>query len=362
MGNRIVIEPDIRQASTLPASFYRDADLFERTKESIFARSWQLVGDTDSLKAPGQIVPLTLLEGFLDEPLILTRDHRDQLHCLSNVCTHRGTILVEGCTNERAIQCRYHGRRFALDGRFLSMPEFDQVENFPSENDHLPQLAMGQWDKFIFASLAPAQALDEVLAEMKQRVGWLPLPAFHLDLTRSRDYLVHAHWALYCENYLEGFHLPYVHHDLAAALDYGNYRTELFAHGNLQVGIGKKGARCFDLPKSSPDYGQDIAAYYFWLFPNTMFNFYPWGLSVNIVKPLSPDRCKVSFLPYVYDASLLDQGAGGMLDKVEREDESVVEAVQRGMASRLYDRGRYSPTQERGVHHFHRLLADALNR
>src|SRR5450432_3388777 len=128
MEKRFDIESDIRQASTVPAWFYRDEAMFERTKETIFAHSWQLVGDTDSLKAPGQIVPVTLLEGFLDEPLILTRDQADQVHCLSNVCTHRGTILVEGCTNERAIQCRYHGRRFALDGKFLSMPEFDQAE------------------------------------------------------------------------------------------------------------------------------------------------------------------------------------------------------------------------------------------
>ena len=51
--------------------------------------------------------------------------------------------------------------------------------------------------------------------------------------------------------------------DLNAALDYGNYRTELFPYSNLQVGIGKGGTHGFDLPKSSPDYGQDIAAYYF---------------------------------------------------------------------------------------------------
>jgi hypothetical protein len=30
--------------------------------------------------------------------------------------------------------------------------------------------------------------------------------------------------------------------------------------------------------------------------------------------------------------------------------------------SRLYGRGRYSPTQEKGTHHFHRLLVDALFR
>ena len=48
------------------------------------------------------------------------------------------------------------------------------------------------------------------------------------------------------------------------------------------------------------------------------------------------------------------------LDRVEREDESIVEAVQKGVRSRLYDRGRYSPTRETGTHHFHRLLAEFL--
>jgi choline monooxygenase len=62
----------------------------------------------------------------------------------------------------------------------------------------------------------------------------------------------------------------------------------------------------------------------------------------------------------VWDASRLDRGAGGALDRVEREDEAIVEAVQRGVRSRLYRGGRYSPTRETGVHHFHRLLCAFL--
>jgi choline monooxygenase len=45
---------------------------------------------------------------------------------------------------------------------------------------------------------------------------------------------------------------------------------------------------------------------------------------------------------------------------VEREDESVVESVQAGLKSRFYNRGRFSPAREDGVHHFHRLLSAAL--
>jgi choline monooxygenase len=57
----------------------------------------------------------------------------------------------------------------------------------------------------------------------------------------------------------------------------------------------------------------------------------------------------------------MDKGAGSGLDRVEREDEAVVEAVQRGVQSRFYNRGRYSPKREQGVHHFHRLLVKFLN-
>jgi choline monooxygenase len=84
-------------------------------------------------------------------------------------------------------------------------------------------------------------------------------------------------------------------------------------------------------------------------------------LSVNVVRPLGMDRTKVSFLSYVYDESRLHSGAGALLDKVEREDEFVVENVHRGLQSRVYKAGRFSPDWERGVHHFHRLLAQFMN-
>ena len=78
------------------------------------------------------------------------------------------------------------------------------------------------------------------------------------------------------------------------------------------------------------------------------------------MKPLAVDRTRVSFIAWVWDASKLDHGAGAGLDRVEREDEAIVESVQQGTRARLYERGRYSPAREQGVHHFHRMLAESL--
>jgi choline monooxygenase len=360
--SRLAIDPDIRRAETLPGAVYSHPEFFRLARERVFARAWHFVGTTDEVKVPGQCAPKLLCEGILEEPILLTRDRRDELHCLSNVCTHRGTLVCEGPGVESTLRCRYHGRRFALDGRMLSMPEFEGVENFPSAKDDLPALALAGFRKFLFAAPDPAFPFAALGEEMERRCGFLPIDEALFDPGRSRDYVVRANWALYCDNFLEGFHVPYVHAGLASSLDYAQYRTELFPYSNLQVGVASGTDEVFELPAGHPDAGQRIAAFWFWLFPNTMLSIYPWGISLNVVQPLAPDRTKVAFLTYLWDEAKIAASAGRNIDRVEREDEAVVESVQRGVRSRLYDRGRYSPAREAGVHHFHRLLAEFLAR
>ncbi|HTS44553.1 MAG TPA: SRPBCC family protein [Puia sp.] len=356
--SRFFVDNNIARAKTLNKEFYTDTELFSLAKEKLFAASWQLIGNTDCIQKPGDVYPFVLLENYLDEPLVLTKDKTNGVLLLSNVCTHRGNIIADKPCNVSNLRCKYHGRLFHLDGKFLSMPEFKEVEGFPSTNDDLRQLPLFQWGKWLFTSLGQKFSADLFLKDMITRVDWLPVNefVFHPDL--SRDFMVKAHWALYCENYLEGFHIPFVHAGLNAVIDFGNYSTQLFEWSNLQIGIAKDDEGCFELPTSSPDYGKKIAAYYFFVFPNMMFNFYPWGLSVNVVKPVSITETKVSFYTYVFDESKYNTGAGAGLDTVELEDEEVVENVQRGIRSRFYEHGRYSVTREQGTHHFHKMISE----
>jgi choline monooxygenase len=344
-----LIDEDIRRARTLPASFYRDPAVFERLREKVLALSWQLVDGAEQVSGAGSVLPFTFLAGCVDEPLLLARDGDGALHGLSNVCTHRGNLLCTKAEVAQSLRCRYHGRRFALDGRFLSMPEFEGVRDFPSPADDLPRIQLGRLGPLLFAAVHPAFAFEDLIALVRERTSFLPLDRMRLDPAGSRSYEVAANWALYCDNYLEGFHVPFVHPDLAKTIDYGSYRTELSGWSSLQVAETTAEADAFD--------GSTVAAYYFFLFPNTMLNFYPWGLSINVVVPLAVDRTRVVYRTWVLDPARRGRGAGGALDRVELEDEAVVEQVQRGVRSRLYDRGRYSPSREAGVHHFHRLLA-----
>ena len=184
---------------------------------------------------------------------------------------------------------------------------------------------------------------DAVVGEASRRFAEIDPAA--LVLKSASDYDVRAHWALYCENYLEGFHIPFVHHSLNAVVDYGTYTTETFQQSSLQTGYDENGT---------------VAGRYLFIFPNTMLNFYPWGISVNVVEPIGPARTRIRYLTYVSDESKLGEGAGADLHRVELEDEAIVESVQKGIRSRFYDRGRYSPTREQGTHHFHRLIAEFM--
>lgn len=355
------INSKIAQAETLNADFYSNPQVWEAMKEKVFARSWQFVGDQQEIfSGPENVYPFWLLEKYLDEPLMLTQNEAG-IRCLSNVCTHRGFLLVNHPSKMKKIVCGYHGRRFGLEGQFEYMPEFKETEDFPRPCDHLQELGLKNWRRFLFTSLDPTLDFDPILAQLEQRLGFLPIEDFRFAPEYSKTYHVHAHWALYCDNYLEGFHIPFVHQDLNKMLDFGSYHTECFENMVLQIGYADQGGESFDLPEGHVDYGKEVTGYYYWIFPNFMLNFYPWGVQINIVRPYSMDFCRVEFLYYIYNQEVMERMDGERLaEKVEREDEYVVEGVQKGLRSRFYNTGRFSPTREQGVHHFHQLLAKHL--
>ena len=54
----LFVDADIQKAETLPTSFYTDLDYFEAAKAKIFEKSWQWIGDMDSLLSPLKTWPL----------------------------------------------------------------------------------------------------------------------------------------------------------------------------------------------------------------------------------------------------------------------------------------------------------------
>jgi choline monooxygenase len=348
----------IERAETLSTAFYTDRDLFNRQRE-IFETTWQYIGDAQLMSGtPYNLFPTVYLPKYIDEPLLMALD-KGGWQCLSNVCTHRGFLLFQTPQKSRKITCGYHGRRFSLDGKVEFMPEFKEVEEFPRPCDHLAAIPLSDWSRFLFASLSPEQDFNLIKSRLEERLYFLDINQFRYAPEYGQTYNVNAHWALYVDNYLEGFHIPFVHETLGKMIDYGKYTTECYDDIVLQIGYSDSGSMTFDLPEGHIDYGQDITAYYYWVYPNFMLNFYPWGVQINIVKPIDVDFTKVEFHYFIKDEILWERmGKDRVAEKTEREDEYVVEGVQLGMKSRYYDTGRYSVKREKGVFYFHSLIRE----
>lgn len=368
---RLEVDADPACARTLPAAIHRDPEWAKALVDRVLARSWHVAVTTPELPGSGSAVPRTLLAGSLDEPLLYSRGTDGATHVLSNTCTHRGNLLVDAPCPSAALRCAYHGRRFLADGTCRSAPGFEKATGFPSASDDLPHVPSGSFGPLHFASVTPAVPFEAFIEPARRFLGWARSERFTFDAATSRDYSVDAPWTLYVENYLEGLHVPFVHPALARELDPKTYRVEPIDDAVLQIGDATSPDAALAVPpaamtvlaadRARPDPAHPIAAYYLWLFPTTMLNLYPWGLSVNLVEPLGASRTRVRFLSFVGDPSRRSAGAGADLDRVEREDEAIVERTARGVRSRFYDRGRLAPGHEAGVLHFHRLLARYWN-
>mgnify|MGYP001350960594 CR=1 FL=1 len=340
MTNKFHINKDIRKAKTLHSDFYKDQIIFDKFKKDIFLHSWQFFLHRKQIKhkaSPGIFMP-----DLISEPFVLTQDN-NQIDCLSNICTHRGHMVCNNSKNTKSLTCRYHGRTFNLDGTMKNAPGFDDALNFPSKTDNLMKFNIKNWMDFIFISLKDSMHIDSALNDIESRLVTFPFKELSFSESLSNEFEIDVHWAIYCENYLEGFHVPFVHKGLSKEISNDTYETVLLKNGCVQYAKSYK--------------SEEIYGYYYWIFPNMMFNFYNWGLSINIVEPISINKTRIKFLSYPILNDKHTSKEVEDLIRVEKEDQMVVNSVQKGIESIFYDRGRYSPTHEKGVHHFHRILS-----
>ncbi len=352
------IESDIARAWCLPSRFYTDPDIFAAEKAEIFARTWQVAGHRHQPANPGDFFTAEL-EG---EPLLLARGVNGELRAFYNVCRHRAGPPAQGCGSRRIFRCGYHGWTYGLDGKLISATEVEGVQGFHPEEFALKPVRAEEWFNLIFVNL------DSNAAPLSESLGELPGQAerfafAQMKLFERRTYDMKCNWKTYIDNYLEGYHLPSVHPGLNRELDYNAYTVEPYARHVRQFSPIRGAQPGDSTPRRYQEAREDLTTDYFWIFPNWMLNCYPDNVSLNIVLPLEAERSLAIFEWYLPEGDLDSRAARDAVnfsDQIQIEDVAICETVQKNLRSRSYDRGRYSVKQEKGVHAFHRMYADAM--
>jgi choline monooxygenase len=352
------INADIARAWTLPAELYLNPATLAAEKEQIFSKTWQVVGHRDQVAKPGDYFTTSLI----GEPLLLVRGSDGKLRGFYNVCRHRAGPPAEGCGSRKLFRCGYHGWTYGLDGELISATEIEGVEDFRPEDFALAPVRSEEWFNFVFVNLNPdAAPLSESLGELPRQAEKFPFAT--VNLFERRTYDMKCNWKTYVDNYLEGYHLPSVHPGLNRELDYNAYVVEPDARHVRQFSP-IRGAQPGDAtPRRYVEAHENLTTDYFWMFPNWMLNCYPDNLSLNIVLPLEPERSLAIFewyLPEQDHTSAAAKASVEFSDQIQIEDVGICEAVQKNLRSRSYSHGRYSVKQEKGVHAFHRMYAQAM--
>lgn len=361
-----MVETPLERASTLASGFYLEPAVLELERDRVFGRTWQLVAHWSDLARQGDFVPVTVL----DEPVVLVHGTDGVLRAFYNVCRHRAGQVALARGNRRSLQCRYHGWTYGLDGSLRAAPEMEGTEDFDPACFGLRPVRVERWGPFVFVNLDEgAPDLASVLGAIPDEVAAAGFDLSAMGRVERREYVIECNWKAYVDNYLEGYHIPIAHPALFREIDYDAYRIETQRYYSKQhapvreLKPGQELGRDRRYVRSAE--GENDALYY-WLFPNTMFNFYPDNMSTNVIVPLGPQRTLT-----VFEWFFAQPGTGGgwesmqqtiaFSDEIQQEDIVLCEQVQRGLRSRSYASGRFSAARENGVHHFQSLVREFLD-
>ena len=351
----------IERSDTIPSAWYHDPQMLLIENAAVFSKEWQLVGHVNQLREPGSSICLTIA----DNPVIVIHDgtsnHESTPHIRAfyNVCKHRGGPLSVKHGTRSVLQCQYHGWTYKSDGSLRGVPHFNHVELFDKKDFGLTPIRLSIWQGLIFVNLnEKSPELSQVLDGIEQRIHPIDLQNMQYH-TRTID-VINCNWKVYVDNFLEGYHIPIVHPELAKLLDYSQYVTEISEQYSLQY------SPFSDTSADNPYQAADGEAWYYFVYPNIMLNILPGRLQTNIIEPMGPDKCRVIFDFYYTDLAKAE--ASGLLEsdrkysaEIQQEDIEICEQVQKGLRSNAYDKGRFSVERELGVWHFQSKMKKSLS-
>ncbi|MEQ3551325.1 aromatic ring-hydroxylating dioxygenase subunit alpha [Pseudonocardia nematodicida] len=374
-------------ASTLLPDAYSSPEFFALEQEKVFAGGWVAVGFASDVDRPGACAVVEVA----GRSIIVTRNRHGELRGFHNLCRHRATKLLDADAREVGkrgrIRCPYHNWTYDTDGTCLGTPLFEDSDvpageetifdtsvarGFDRADYGLLTVAVDTWGFLLFVNLAPDPApLAADLGDLPARFadyrleGWVP--------QRRSTYDVAANYKLVGENFMEYYHLPWVHPEL-------NQVSKFSDHYRWQ-GPGKYTGMCTTPVSRNTEAGgwdglaplsslgpQDAdAGRFVWLFPNTALVVLPNHTFVLLNRPVAADRTVETAVLLTHPESLDDPDAEAgteqlakFWDLVNRQDIEIVERVQEGIANPAYRGGRMCFRFEEPLHRFQNMVIDKM--
>ncbi|WP_084792195.1 aromatic ring-hydroxylating oxygenase subunit alpha [Actinopolyspora mortivallis] len=366
-------EPDgLTEKALLSARTYSDPEFLELEKRYIFGRTWQFVEFCHNLANPGDVRPVEVN----GQPIILLRDSNGELKAFHNVCSHRGSQLVcEPAQNRKTLVCPYHAWIYDLDGKLFRARHFagvdqSQIPTTPEEEISLKPVKVAAWLDFIFVNLDDqAVPFAQVIEPLEQR--WADYDFRDITYSTSLRYDFQANWKLIVENFLESYHVPFIHQTLNTYSPFVERYQISISDEMRGIGQGTYQPQYNDgieLPRWPIRSGATAKAEYFNIFPSFFVgvmpdHFFAWSLEIQ-----SPTRT-VEHLHFYFcgEEAAHDPRYEGCRKttlnnwkQVNDEDWDIIQRMQSGMRSSSFERALMSHKMERNINGFQQRVLGAV--
>jgi choline monooxygenase len=370
-------------ATTLLPAAYHDADFHDLEREHLWRTSWVAVGYTEEVNRPGNAI----VREVAGRSVVILRDREGELRAFLNVCRHRAAQLVaRDCELGKRIRCPYHAWAYGLDGECLGTPLFEGSDIPLDQRDMFDMSHVKEFDRADYGLLPVGVAawgfllfvcLDDTTPPLSEWLGDLPdrLDGYRFEQWRAqakKDYRVAANWKLIAENFMEYYHLPWVHPELmkvSRMQDHYRFQGPGMYTGMTTNPVSRdENSVWVDLPPCEGLPEEHLAAGRFMLlFPNVALSVLPNHAFVIMLQPAGPDTTVERTVLLTHPDAMSQPESTDALaklhafwDHVNLEDVEIVERVQAGISIPEYPGGRMCYRFEEPLHRFQNMVIDRM--
>ena len=375
-----VSEP-IEKAHGLPNECYLNGSYTEIERKKIFEDKWVVIGTASSIPKPGDAKPFELL-GI---PLIMLRDKEKKIRVFHNVCSHRGyKLLQEPCNLKNVLRCPYHSWSYDFAGQLVATPHLGGMnkhnnKNFDNSKSGLKEVRSYIWLDLIIVNISNNEIpFEDYIKPLENRWSDFWTKEDQEMIYHANDYgyfLLEAkcNWKFAIENYCESYHLPWVHPELNAYSKIDDHYhiqglpNRFAGQGTLVYNPRFKGEKKFPtFPGWSKE--KEIHAEYVALFPNVMLGIHKDHYYAYWLEPISHNYTKEHMEIYYVGEEAATSDAYKNIRKqnyemwysIQSEDLNIIEGMQDGRKSPVYNGGNFSPIMDNPTHHFNKWVATNL--
>ena len=239
-----------QKSAQLDTDPYTSLEYMKLEWERIWTRSWLFAGVLSDLEEPGDYFVFEVGH----ESIVVMRDELGEISAYYNVCQHRGNRIF---SNDRGIvievTCPYHGWTYDLKGKLVQVPDRERFgPEVTAETRSLKPVKVDVWAGLVWINMnLEAAPLSRFLGLIMDQ-----LAPYHFEkmlVVKQQTVSLGANWKTAKDNFLEQYHVDFIHPQHATLGDCCNSENDLWPFGHSRTKVeGFKTSPRYPIPEDPP--------------------------------------------------------------------------------------------------------------